>query len=274
VAAGHYVDITSPTGVKGRFKIASVTSQKQLVLVAAINGVITHQNPITYKVDRNLSTMEMAENIKGFSESIGSRRVIHCWPDIVGMVFGPDIIDMPGFYLCAAVAALVTGLPTQQGFTNLAVSGFISTEHSLGFFDNEELDVIADGGTMIFAQDGEGQPVYIRHQLTTDRSSIKFQELSVTKNVDYIAKFIRNNYSQFTGQWNIVDTTIDALKDTATASISFLKEKTVLPKLGGVIRRGSLESIIEDPDQIDTVIMRFEFKVPIPLNNIDITIVV
>lgn len=274
VAAGHYVDISLPTGLVGRFKIGTITSEKELELSVAIPGIITHQNPLTYKVDRDLSTGEMAESVKGYSEAIGSRKVAHCWPDIVKMTFGSDVIDLPGYYLGSAVAALTTGLPTQQGFTNLAVSGFLGYEHGLGFFDDDELDVIADGGTFIFNQDGEALPLYVRHQLTTDRSAIKFQEYSVTKNVDFIAKFIRGSFAKYTGQWNIIDTTTDSLKTTASASIGFLRDKTKQPKIGGVIRSGSLTQLVESDVEIDTMLMKFGFSIPIPLNHIDIVIAV
>ena len=125
---------------------------------------------------------------------------------------------------------------------------------------------------MIFAQDGADQPLYVRHQLTTDRSAIKFQEYSITKNVDFIAKFWRNTYAKYIGQYNIVDTTMDSLKTTAGAGIKFLKENTRIPKFGGVIRSGALTSIKESDTQIDTVIIRFAFSIPVPLNQIDITI--
>lgn len=272
VSAGHYVVIESPSGIAAKFKVGSVLSEQELVFATPIAGVITHQNPVIYKVERNLSTAEMAESIKGYSEAIGSRRVVHCWPDVVKTSVGANVVLLPGFYQCAVVAALISGLPTQQGFTNMSVSGFLGYEHAHGFFDDDELDVIADGGTMIFQQDGEGQPLYIRHQLTTDRSSIKFQELSVTKNVDFIAKHIRQTYAPFIGQYNIVDSTMDSLKTTAAAEIIFLKDVTKLPRIGGNIRSGSLKEIFEDPNQIDTVRMRFGFSIPIPLNNLDIVI--
>lgn len=272
VAPGHFVKIVSPTGIAGRYKVGSVESESLLILETAINGVTTHQNPLTYQVDRDLSKTEMAEAIKGYSESIGSRRVVHCWPDVIEAPVGADVEKLPGFYLCAIVAGLTTGLPTQQGFTNLAVSGALGYEHSLGFFNDDQLNIIADGGTMIFEQEGENQPLYIRHQLTTDRSAIKFQEYSVTKNVDFIAKFLRGGFKRFIGPYNIIDTTIDDLKATGSASIKFLREKTRLPKIGGVIKSGSLVKLEENAEQIDTVDMRFKVNIPIPLNNIDMVV--
>jgi hypothetical protein len=270
VASGHFVTILSGT-YAGRFQIATVVSDKELTFSEAILGVASLVSAVNYQVDRDLFKTEQADAIKGYSRSFASRRCAHVWPDVLEVPLGQTIIKVPGYYAPPVIAALTTGLPTQQGFTNLAVSGFLGFEHSTRYFTEGELDTIADGGTMILAQDGPQQSLYVRHQLTTDRSSIKFQEYSVTKNVDFIAKFLRSTYRPFIGQYNIVDTTLDALKTTATAACKFLRDSRV-PKFGGVVRTGALQSLTESTTQIDTVEMRFGFSIPIPLNHLDITI--
>jgi len=271
IAAGHYLNILSGD-YKGRYKIGSILADRKLELAEAIPGIAEVVPEVEYQIDRDMQKTEQAGVVAGYSEAIGSRRVVHCWPDIVKAPIGQEVEDLPGFYLCCTVAALTTGLPTQQGFTNTAVSGFLGFDHSTKYFNDEQLNTIASGGTMIFEQDGPSQPLYIRHQLTTDRSAIKFQEFSVTKNVDFIAKFIRTAYLGYPGVYNIIDTTEDDLRTTAKGIITFLKEDTRLPRIGGVIRSGKLKSVVESEEQIDTMKMRFGFNIPIPLNNIDITI--
>lgn len=271
-AVGHYIQILSGT-YAGNWKIAEVTSDKQVVLESPILGITEIETGINYRVIRNLSKNEQAENIKGYSESFASRRVVHVWPDIVKAPIGQVVYDLPGYFVAAAVAGLSGGLPPQQGLTNLTVSGFIGFSHSTKYFSELQLNTIADGGTMIFIQEAPETPLLCRHQMTTDRSTIKFQEYSVTKNVDFIAKFLRDAFKGPIGRYNIVDTTLDLLKTTAQASIDFLRTYTaVLPNIGGNIRSGRLVAIEEDPNQIDTVNLRFAFQVPIPLNYIDIVI--
>lgn len=271
VGAGHFVTILAGS-FAGRFRIATVNSEKQVTLSVAIAGVAALQTALNYQVDRDLSKNEQAANVAGYSSSLRSRRMVHVWPDKLQTPFGQSIVDVPGYYLGCAIAALTSGLPTQQGFTNMAVSGFLGFYHSTKYFTELQLDAIADGGTMVFAQQGPSQPLYVRHQLTTDRSSIKFQEYSVTKNVDFMAKFLRTSYGRFIGPYNIVDTTLDELKTTGKGCIKFLVEETKRPKIGGVARSGTLKSIAEDDTQIDTVLIRFGFNIPIPLNHIGITI--
>jgi len=273
VAAGQFLKITSGA-LAGRYKIGAVQSDKQLTLAVAIPGVATNTTSLTYVADRDLSKNEQALLVAGYSESFGSRRSVHCWPDSVLVPVGQTLQYVPGFYLCCSVAALCTGLPSQQGFTNLSVGGFLGFKHSTKYFSDTQLNTIANGGTMIFAQDGAQQPLYIRHQLTTNRAAIKFQELSFTKNVDFAAKFLRSTYKPFIGPYNIIDTTFDALRTTATSAITFLKERTRRERIGGVIKTGELKSLAEDPSAIDSINAVFGLNFPIPLNNLNITIVI
>jgi len=271
IGAGDIIRITAASNslAIGDHKITSVISDKE-VQVEQIPGITVLVTAIEYEVVRELTKTKQAEAIAGYSSSIGSRRMVHVWPDVIEAPVGNTIEKVPGYYGAVAIGALVTGLPTQQGFTNLSLSGFLGLSHSSRYFKESELNTIAGGGTLVLAQQGEGQALFVRHQLTTDTSTIQFQELSVTKNVDFAAKFIRNNYKSFIGVYNIVDTTFDELKSRAKALITFLKESTRQPRIGGVIRSGTLTRVVESETQPDTVLMTFRCDFPIPLNNIDI----
>lgn len=271
VAAGHYLEILSGS-LAGRYRIGSVQSDRQITLSSAIPGVITLQVSINYEINRDLTKAEQASGVAAYSEAFADRRVVHCWPDILKAPVGATTEDVPGYYGACTLAAFTSGLPTQQGFTNLAISGFLGLNHSTRYFTEAQLDTIAGGGTLVFAQDRPETALYVRHQLTTDLSSIKFQEFSVTKNVDYIAKFLRNTYVPFVGQYNIIDTTLDALKTTAEGVVVFFRDSSRVPRFGGVIRSGKLVSLTESEIEIDTVDMLFQFQIPIPLNHIDIVI--
>jgi hypothetical protein len=273
VVPGHFVVITAPTGNAGRYEIASVDSQTKVTLAAAAS--VAAVTTVSFYVDRDLTKTEQAEAMAAYASSLGNRRLVVTFPDAVKLPVGNQIRTLPGYFLNCAVGALTTGLPTQQGLTNLNVAVFTGVVHSTKYFDRDQLNIIADGGVMIFVQDVLDQtPLYIRHQLTTDRSAIKFQEYSVTKNVDFIAKFVRTNHKQFIGQYNIVDNTFDDLKTNAKGICNFLAENTKRPKIGGVIRSGKLTSVATDVQNIDAIIERYEMNIPIPLNNLDITIVV
>lgn len=274
VVPGHYIKISAPSGAVGRYKISSVDSQTQVTLSTAVAGS-NPQSSITFVADKDLTKSEQASVLAAYAHSIGDRRMVMTWPDVVKIPSSNIIRELPGYYLNCAVAALTTGLPTQQGLTNLSVSTYVGVVHSTKYFDADQMNAIADGGVMIFVQDILDQTaLYVRHQLTTDRSAIKFQEYSVTKNVDFIAKFIRNNHKQFIGQYNIVDSTFDDLKTNAKGISTYLKEATRAPKIGGVVRSMKLQSIIQDPVNIDSIQEQYSADIPIPLNNLDITLFV
>ena len=256
----------------GSYAIASVDSNNQLTL-EQVPGVVSVQAPITYRVDKDMTNTEIADFLAGYASAFSNRRLVMTFPDTVRIPEGSVIRELPGFYLGCAIAALTTGLPTQQGFTNLTVSGFLGFVNGSDRFEEDQLDIIAGGGNMVFDQEVPEAPLFVRHQLTTDLSAIKFQEYSVTKNVDFIAKFMRESFKQYIGTYNIVDETLDEMKGTAQAVITFLRDETQLPAIGGVIRSGTLSSIQEGVN-IDTIEMRFILDIPIPLNNINIAIVV
>jgi hypothetical protein len=272
VVPGHFFKLTSPTGAAGRYKVVAVPSQTQIQFEASISAPA---GSVTFQIEKDFTKNEQATTLAAYANSLGSRRLAMTWPDVVRIPVGAAVRDLPGYFLNCAVGALTTGLPTQQGFTNLSVAVYQGVRHSTKYFDRDQLNLLAAGGVMIFVQDTlDVTALYIRHQLTTDTSAIKFQEYSVTKNVDFIAKFIRTNHLAFIGQYNITDATLDELKANATGIIKYLSEQTKRPKIGGVIKGGRLETIKQDTVNIDTVIERWVLDIPIPLNNLDITIVV
>lgn len=270
VVPGMFIKASLPSPQAGRYKIASVDSQTQVTLAA---GPAAPASSVTFLVDKDLSKDDQATFIGAYAASIGSRRLVVTWPDIVKIPVGPNIRPLPGYFLGAGVGALTTALPTQQGLTNQNMAVYTGLTHSTKYFSTTQLNVIANGGVMIFVQNiPDVTAIYIRHQLTTDRSAIKFQEYSITKNVDFIAKFIRINHQQFPGKYNIVDNAFDDLKTSATGIVTFLKDSTKLPKIGGVIKSGKLVSAIQDPVNIDGIQEVWSLDIPIPLNNLDITI--
>jgi len=271
VSPGHMLHIMSGP-LAGRYVIGSVPSEKELVLATQIPGVVTLKTAVDYLIDRDMTRSEQAQFLGDYSASIGSRRVVNTWSDDLEAPVGQEILDVPGFFAGAVVAAITAGLPPQRGFTRLSVSGFLGIKHSNGYFTDDQLNTIAAGGTMIFTQPGAQQPLVIRHQLTTDRSAIKFQEYSITKNADYISKYLRNGYDQYIGKWNIIDPLKDEIKKHSKADTIFLRDTTKLPEIGGVVKDMKLVSLEESTTQIDQVLMTVSADLPIPLNGLIITL--
>ena len=127
--------------------------------------------------------------------------------------------------------------------------------------------VKAAGGVYILVQDAEGAPVISRHQLSTDLSSIEVRELSITKVVDFTAKFLRAGLRNFIGRSNITQSFLDQLSSVVQGIMSFLIESAVL--IGA-----DVNNVIQDADAPDTVLIDITLDVPFPANFIRVTLVI
>lgn len=255
-------------------EIASVSSQSQLTLTsdptAGFGGTL---EDVVYRITKDLTLNEQATVIAGYSTSLGSRRVIHTWPDVVAVSLNAVATTVPGYFVGAALAAMSAGLPSQSGFTNLSLSGFVGRENSDDIFSDTQLDTIAGGGTLVLTQPVTGAALAVRHQLTTDVSTIYFQEYSVTKNVDLLSRFFRGLFSSYIGVYNITDTLLDMLKTRGEGGIEYLKSQRA-PRVGAPLRSGQLSSIEESTTQPDSVTIDVSVNIPLPLNNITLTLLV
>lgn len=257
-----------------RHSVSAIASNSELTLAADItNGFAGTIDSVDYRITSDLTRSEEASFLAGYSTALGNRRLINVWPDTCAVTVGGIDTLLPGFYFCCAVCALTAGLPSQQGFTNLSLTGFSGRANSDDRFTDTQLDTIAGGGTLILAQDVVSAPVYIRHQLTTNTSTIQFQELSITKNLDLVARFFRNLYAPYIGHYNVTDTLLDILKTISQSGIEFLKNSKV-PRAGGVLREGVVDLLAEDVSQPDSVLIIIDVNLPYPLNNIKVTLLV
>ena len=110
-------------------------------------------------------------------------------------VFAP----VPGSYYCAANAGLLISQLPEQPLTNLPIAGITKVHGSQDHFSEDNLNSMAAGGTYIMTQDVATGPVYSRHQVSTNITSVALRELSVTKAVDYTAKFLRKGIKPYIG---------------------------------------------------------------------------
>ena len=287
VAVGYFLEIQSyvaaggtPTAAHAAFitgtrhVITTVNSQGSVSLAAsALGGFTGTLNSVVYRITRDLTRDEEATLLAGYSSSLGSRRVISVWPDVLAVSVGGVVTAIPGYFACAVLAGMTAGLQSWAGFTNLSIVGFVGREHSDDRYNDAQLDEIAGGGTMVLTQPIPAAALVVRHQLTTDVSTIYFQEFSVTKNIDMLARFFRALYAPFIGVYNITDGLLDMMKTRGEGGISYLKNQRV-SRIGSPIRRASLSSISESAVQPDTVEIGIDVDVPLPLNNIKLTLLV
>ena len=280
VTPGMYVKILDTDGsVLESARIVRVVDGQNVELVSP--GLTAHAyHDLDYEIDtKDLDKTEQAQFIAGYSQGFADRRVFNVWPDVAEASYtdlqkGDDTFavedtettdDVGGYFGCACVASMVANYAPQQPFTNLTFAGLVGLSHSNEYFSPSQLDIIANGGTYILVQDTPTAPCYSRHQLSTDVSQIEKRELSITKDVDYIAKTFRNQLRPYIGKYNITKTFLEMLR---MLSCGILESMTSNGQLVG----GNLISLVQDTANPDTVLVTVKLLVPYPCNYILVTL--
>jgi len=174
-------------------------------------------------------------------------------------------IPVPMYYASAAVAGQVAGYAPEQPLTNLNVSFGETVTFPLAnkFFSDAHMNIIAGGGNWLFTH--RGAAVVNRHQLSTDRSSVETQEMSITKTVDFVAKFVRAGVEPYIGKYVISDAFLKLIKTVMLGQASFLKRE-------GYVNDLKIDKIEQDSVQKDNILVTMSVSVKYPVNYIKITL--
>jgi hypothetical protein len=175
--------------------------------------------------------------------------------------------NLDGFYMCAGIAGMIGQQPPQQSFTNYPMTGFTQVIGTNGYFSEPDLNVIAAGGNYIIVQDVAGAPLIARMALTTDLTSIETRTDSITKVVDFSAKFLRIGLKNFIGRFNITQGFLDSLGHVIQGLLGFLAD-------AGTLIGSTLNNIVQDTSAPDTVLIQVTLDVPFPCNYIMLTLVI
>lgn len=249
------------------FVVDEVISEDSLRLLEGYDTPITE--PQRIEIWHTLSKTEIVDDLKEQAQAYADRRVCAVWPDTVG-VGGQQVA---GYYLCAALAGLVSGVVPHQGLTNLTVSGFDDYSRSSRFFNSDQLDSLQDGGVWIVTEDRDGTP-HTYHALTTDMTDVNSREEMIRRNVDSISKYFLAQLRPYIGTSNVTPPLIRRLEFEVTKIIEFLKGNGNTDQLGSQLIDGSITSIGVHPLLADRVVIVLALTVPAPLNNIELHLVV
>ena len=205
--------------------------------------------------------------MQSLGQTFLDRRFWMTFPDACAATLSGIEQVLDGFYMNAAIAGMIAQQPPQQSFTNFPMTGFTRVIGSNDTFSERHLNVMAAGGTYIIVQDSQSAPLIARMALTTDLTSIETRTDSITKVVDFTAKFLRKGIRNFIGRFNITQAFLDSLGSVIQGLIGFLVET-------GVLIGGTLNNLIQDEDAPDTVLIDVTLDVPYPCNYIRLTLVV
>lgn len=262
-----------------RYKVAAILNETTLVVNqvwdSAENDFDLGEFPglatgVTYRVETPVITnkYELAAWYRDISKGFANRRMSHIFAPAVGVSEdGVTITPVPGYYFSCAYAGATQSARPQDGFTNRPFAGFVKVFFTNDYFTESQLNIIAEGGTTIVIQSRTMAPLSVRHQLTTDMTSIKTREYSVTKNLDHMAKTARITFRPYIGRFLINDDTLSMLYSVGGALVERWKK-------AGQLISGSVDQFVVDPTQEDRVEACFNMKLPIPLNFIKLTFVI
>ena len=269
VTAGDVINFTAATATPsqvGTHKVVSVISNQQLVVDTTATATA-----ISYYITRSMSKTQTANSVAATSTGFGTSRVVHVQPDMVGVSVNGVTKYLPGYYLCAGLAGMGAGFPVQQGFTNIGIAGIVDLQHSNFYFAKADLNTMAGAGTLLFIQDTQGGIPYCRHELTTDMSTLKYRELLIVKEVDFLSYFYYDKLKSFIGSWNITKSSLNTVRQTIVAGSELLKSQS-LPKIGPVLLSYSITLLQQDPVNTDHVTCNVTVAVGTPMNYIDLTL--
>ena len=238
--------------------------------IPQISGGTTYE-PQQIEAYHTYTDSEYAEKVASTSRHWASRRMINVFPTW----FENDGKSIPGMFAACAVAGLISGTEPQQPITNMTVRG-IDNVPLYRDYGNEDLDVMAAGGTFIVAQDLPDDVVYVRHQITTayPDGNLNTAELSITKNVDSISYAFADVFRPYYGKYNITPELVAIIENLAGQLISQFGGSTSVygPQL--ITDETAIKYVRQNALMKDHVDVAITLGVPYPCNNIDIVLTV
>jgi hypothetical protein len=245
------------------FVIDAVVNEDTLRLADGLDAGVSVAEKV--EVWRVLSTAEQADELAK-SGGFGNRRVRFVWPDKIE----GDGFNLEGYFLCAALAALSSGVVPHQGLTHLPINGFTSVNRTDNLFSGSQLDTMAGGGVWIVTQDPNTGTIFTRQALTTgDYSNIAEREEAVVRNLDSISYFMHDILAPYIGVANVSDSTVNLLRAEMNGALKFLMSRSFSLLLGPQLVIGTVIDIRQHLVFADRIIIAIDLTLPNPLNNIE-----
>jgi hypothetical protein len=249
------------------YVVDQVLSENSLLLYTGADAAVTV--PQRFEIWHNRNRNEIAEDIAQQAGSLSNRRVCAVWPDQVGEAG----ITQPGYYLAAALAGLVSGVVPHQPLTNVEVAGFDDFTRSYKYFNETQLNRMAEAGVWIVTEDRDGTP-HTRHALTTDNLDLNRREEMIRRNVDSMSYLFLRRLRPFIGRTNVQPGMIRRLSYEVSAIIKFLSNNGFTEELGSQLISGEIRKLQVHPLLKDRIEIVLDLVVPAPLNNIELHLVV
>ena len=249
------------------YVVDEVVSESTLLLYSGGDFAVTVSQRVEIFHNRNRN--EVVEDIVQQAGSLSNRRVCAVWPDQVAEAGTVQ----PGFYLAAALAGLVSGVVPHQPLTSVEVAGFDDYSRSYKYFNETQLNRLAEAGVWIVTEDRDGVP-FTRHALTTDNLDLNRREEMIRRNVDSISYLFLRSLRPYIGRTNASQAIVELLTDEVNAVIRYLSGNGFTKELGSQLTSGTIRILRIHPLLKDRIEVVLDIVVPAPLNNIELHLVV
>lgn len=252
------------------------------------NETSTSSSAIRYQIVRKLTTDDQVTQLIAVGQSLRSKRAVVVWPDLCdvdGLKDGGAARDaatptvpalagsQPGWYIACQLAGALAGLPVQHGLTGLGLVGIKKLYHTNKYFREAQLTKLSDGGLCVMHQKTPNALPECIHQLTTDVTAIETGEISVVRNVDYVSVTFQDVIDPFLGRWNVLPETLSAIFEDVNKTITELKGRKVA-RIGAPLVSAEITSLKVSDVAANRVVMFTNIKVPVPLNGVDVHLVI
>jgi hypothetical protein len=255
---------------EGGYVIDRVVDDHTIILAAGPDDPVAV--PKKYEIWKNNTSDNIVLTTSARSRSFGSRRVVNV---VVDGALGADLVTpVKSIYVAAEIAGLRAASLPQQGLTNTELKTVASAPLMYIKYNQEQLDSIASNGSMIVTQEYENGAVFIRHQLTTDSGNgILYYEDSIGVNLDDVSFKIKALLRKYIGQRNVNERT---LSDIYTDGISVFEDLTgdigVGSNIGPQLLGFKDYTVSVHPTVKDRIDFYATLQMPVPLNNLDVTL--
>lgn len=277
VASG--VDTASKVSIAGTdYDVSSVLDDSRLLIPSEGNGALGALigNSIEYTVSSDISTDRQAQ-VDILTSRLGpvtSKRLVMVYP---GTCAAQGFLDLPGYYLSAAIAGMLAVFEPHRPKNNILLAGITSISTSnLGFFSDSQIDELSDSGYFVLVQDTSDSAPYCVHQVTVAYEDYaetqELGELSVLNNYDYVSKFLGKALEPFVGSWNVTPQAISTIHATLDAALIRLQSDWT-DIIGSPVLNYTIENVSVSESSRGTINVSVSVRIPRVLNTIVLEIV-
>ena len=251
--------------------VDKVRTNTTLTLTRALSAPVF--TAVKVQVVRNYTKSERAANVAALAGGYSNRRVRAVFPD----TYKYNGVTKQGYFAAAGLAGLRSGVVPHQGLTNTEFLGADDLSKVVLEFSQADLDTMAEQGVWLLTQEIIGATPYVRHQLTSDTSSLNTSEDSITTNVDNISYALKKTLAPFIGRYNVNAENVAVIRAAIVAELTFRASNTATARTGNQLTsftpKDDILTIAQNATYRDMIDAEVRLNIPYPLNYINLRVI-